>query len=256
MHVLVVALAGVVGLVAGSFLTVVVHRVPERRSIVAPGSSCPACGAAIRPVDNVPVLSYLLRRGRCRACGAAISLRYPALELGTALLFLAVAVPVGTGWAVPAYCVLAAALVALSAIDLERMRLPTPIIWVTAALGAPLLVLASAGTGDWAALVRAAIAGAVALAAFGAMYLLVPKGIGFGDVRLAALCGMFLGWLGYRVALVGFLAGFLAGGVVGAALVLAGRAGRRTRVPFGPFLALGTLVAVCYGAPIARAWLG
>lgn len=256
MSALTIAVSGVVGLAVGSFLTVVVHRVPAGESIVAPGSRCPTCGTSVRAVDNVPVLSYLLRRGRCRSCGAPIGLRYPATELATALVFCAVAARLASPWEVPAYCVLAAGLVALAAIDISHFRLPTPVILVTGAAGGLLLVLASAATHRWTALLHAAVAGVACFAVFALLYVVARRAMGYGDVRLAALCGTFLGWLSYRVALVGVLLGIVAAGAAALALLASGRAGRKTRLPFGPFLALGTVAAVLYGPAVARVWLG
>lgn len=251
-----VAAAGIAGLAIGSFLTVVAHRVPAGASIVAPGSHCPGCEAPIRPVDNVPVLSYALRRGRCRSCGVRIPLRYPLTELATGALFAALAARVPGGWSLAAYCVLGAALVVLCVIDLELLRLPTPILLAAAALGAPLLLAASAASGTWSACTHAAIAAGVCGGALLLVWLLVPRGIGLGDVRLATLCGGFLGWLGYRVTAVGFMAAFLSAGIVALVLLGVGRAGRRTRLPFGPFLGLGAMVAVLWGTDLARLWLG
>lgn len=247
---------GVLGLPIGSFLTVVAHRVPAGESIVRPASRCPTCGTAIRPADNVPVVSYLLRRGRCRACGTAIGVRYLLIEVVTGVLFAAVAARVPGTFSLAAYLVLAAALVALCAVDLEQMRLPTPILLAAACCGAPLLVAASAGSSTWGACARAAVAAGVCGGAFLVVWLAVPRGIGLGDVRLAALCGGFLGWLGYGVTAVGFLVGFLVAGLVAVVLVVLGRAGRGTRLPFGPFLGLGALVGVLWGAQLAHLWLG
>ena len=134
------------------------------------------------------------------------------------------------------------------------MRIPTAIVYVTAALGAPLLVLASAGTHHWSALASAAIGGAAAFAAFFTLFYAVPRGIGFGDVRLAGLCGGFLGWMGYREAVLGFLLSFVVAGVPAALLLAMGKVKRSTRVPFGPFLAAGTVITVLFGAPIIHAW--
>lgn len=250
-----VAVAGVVGLAVGSFCTVVAHRVPAGVSIVAPGSACASCAAPIRHLDNVPVLSYLALRGRCRACGTRISLRYPVTELATGALFCAVAARAAFPAAIPAYCVLVAALVALTLVDLEHFRLPAPIIWWTAAIGVPLLVVASMVTHRYAALLHATIAAAVVTALFHALFFGAPRAMGYGDVRLAGLCAVFLGWLGYRVAAVGILASFMVAGLVAVALLCVGRAGRKSRLPFGPFLAAGTVVAVLYGSTIARLWL-
>lgn len=247
---------GLLGLVTGSFLTVVAHRVPDGASIVRPGSHCPTCKTPLRSIDNVPVLSYLLRRGRCRACAARIPARYLLVEVVTCALFVAVPARVQGGFAIAAYLVLAAALVALSVVDLERMRLPTPIVLTAAGLGLPLLVAASAQAHAWGSLEHAAVGAVACGAAFLAVALAVPKGLGLGDVRLAALLGAFLGWLGYRPMAVGFLLALLAGGVAGVGLLLLKRGGRSTRIPFGPFLAGGSLVAVLWGSELSRLWLG
>ena len=199
------AAAGVFGLVIGSFIGVVVDRLPRQESIVSPPSHCVACSAPVRAYDNIPVVSYVVLRGRCRACGARIPPRDALLELGIGILFVLLAWRLTSAWALPAYCVLAAAVVGISAIDVEHMRIPSTLVYSTAVLGAPLLVLASAGTHRWSALLGALIGGAVAFAAFFTLFFAVPKGIGFGDVRLAGLCGGFLGWMGYREVIVGFL---------------------------------------------------
>lgn len=247
--------AGIVALPVGSFLTVVVHRVPSGSSIVKPRSACPACGSALRGVDNVPVLSYLWRRGKCGSCQAPIPIRYLILELATAVLFVSIALEASSLWMVPAYCALAACLVALTAIDLELFRLPSSIVYAGGLIGAPLLVVASAATGRWSALASAAIAGAAALVLFGALFVAVPRAMGFGDVRLAALCGAFLGWISYRTALAGLLLSFLIAGVVACSLLLARRMQRSGRLAFGPFLAAGTLVAVLFGGRLVPLWL-
>jgi leader peptidase (prepilin peptidase)/N-methyltransferase len=243
---------GILGLVIGSFLSVVVHRVPKHESIVGGRSYCPNCGVQIRAVDNVPVLAYLVRRGRCRACGIAISPRYLILELTTGALFAAVAYRSASWWDVAPFCVLAASLIAVSAIDIELFRVPTKILYACVALGAPLLVLASAETHDWGALVRALVGGALSLIVLLILHLAVPRGMGLGDVRLAGVCGGFLGWLGYRLDFTGIWLSFIIGGVFGVALLLTGRARRGSHIPFAPFLAAGTMLAVLFGAEVAR----
>lgn len=248
------AVAGVFGLVIGSFIGVVVDRLPRNESLVSPPSHCVACSAPIKPYDNVPVVSYLLLRGRCRACRTRIPPRDAFLELGTAVLFVLLAWRLASNWELPAYCVLAASLVAISAIDIEHMRIPSPIVYTTAALAVPLLVLASGTTHRWSALLSAAIGGAAAFGAFFALFFAAPKGIGFGDVRLAGLCGAFLGWFGYREVVAGFLLSFIVAGVPAAVLLAMHKVKRRTQMPFGPFLAAGTLIATLFGPPIIHAW--
>ena len=254
MQVTLEAVTGVFGLLIGSFVGVVVDRVPRKESIVSPPSHCVACEAPIRPYDNIPVIYYVALRGRCRACHTRIPPRDALLELGTGILFVLLAWRLGSAWALPAYCVFAATAVAISAIDIEHMRIPSAVVYATAALGAPLLVLASAGTHDWSALESAAIGGAGAFATFFALFYAVPKGIGFGDVRFAGLCGGFLGWLGYREVVAGFLISFVVAGVPAALLLAMHKVKRQTKIPFGPFLAAGTVIAVLFGAPIIHAW--
>ena len=248
------AAAGVFGLVIGSFIGVVVDRLPRQESIVSPPSHCVACSAPVRAYDNIPVVSYVVLRGRCRACGARIPPRDALLELGIGILFVLLAWRLTSAWALPAYCVLAAAVVGISAIDVEHMRIPSTLVYSTAVLGAPLLVLASAGTHRWSALLGALIGGAVAFAAFFTLFFAVPKGIGFGDVRLAGLCGGFLGWMGYREVIVGFLISFIVAGVPAAVLLAMHKVNRRTQIPFGPFLAAGTVITVLFGEPVIHAW--
>jgi leader peptidase (prepilin peptidase) / N-methyltransferase len=197
--------------------------------------------------DNVPVVSWLLLHGRCRNCGTTISVRYPFIELLTALLFAAVGARFAHSWALPAYLVLAGALVALSAIDLEHYILPNRILYPADAAAIVLLGAASAGEHDWGAFVRALLAGAVAFAVFFAIHIASPRGMGFGDVRLSFLLGMYLGWLGWGDVAGGLFAGFLYGAVVGVVLIAVKIRGRKQQIPFGPFLAAGAMTFVLFG---------
>lgn len=251
-----VALASaVLGLAVGSFLNVVIWRVPRGESIVSPPSHCPSCGHEVRPRDNVPVVSWVLLRARCRDCGEPISARYPLVELLTAGLFAAVGVKFGWDAVLPAYLYLAAIGVALALIDLDTKRLPNVIVVPSFAVGVALLAVGVAGDGEWGDLVRALL-GMVAL--FGVYFLLAliyPAGMGFGDVKLAGVLGLYLGWLGWGSVAVGGFFGFLLGGVVGGALMVARRATRKSAIPFGPFMIAGALIAVFWGQSIADAWL-
>ena len=239
-----------VGLVVGSFLNVVIHRVPERQSVVRPRSRCPRCEAPLRSRDNVPVVSWFLLRGRCRSCRGAISIRYPLVEVATAALFLAAAVRLGADPALPAFLVVFAALLAISAVDLERFVVPNRILYPALFLAAPLLVAAAALGRDWSSLAGAALGGALAWGLLFAIHMASPRGMGFGDVRLAGLIGMLLGWLSIGHVLLGLFLGFLTAAVVGVSLVALGLRGRKDKVPFGPFLALGAVLAVLFGGPI------
>jgi leader peptidase (prepilin peptidase)/N-methyltransferase len=246
---------GVDGLMIGSFLNVVIWRVPRDESVVRPRSHCPSCGHAVRPRDDIPVVSWLLLRGRCRDCGQPISVRYPLVELGTALLFAVTAWHIGLSWALPAYLYLVAIGVALALIDLDVHRLPDQIVLPSYGVVAVLLVLASLGEDRWDALLRAAVGGAALYAAYFALKFVYPRGMGWGDVKLAGVLGMLLGWLGWGQLVVGGFLGFLLGGVVGGALMAVGRATRKSKIPYGPFMIAGAFLAVLFGAPITDLYL-
>lgn len=241
-----IAIVGVLGAVVGSFLNVVVHRLPRGESIVRPRSRCPQCGTQLADRDNVPVLSWLALRGRCRHCGVAISRRYPLVELATAAVFVLVAVIRGLDadliWQLP----FVAALLAAGAIDLDHRIIPNRIVLPMALWGAATAValrldelpeLAVAGGGAFLALLVAA--------------LISPGGMGMGDVKLAGAMGLYLG----SSILPAMLVAFLAGSVVGVGIIaLKAGAGRKTGVPFGPFLALGGLVGLLAGPELIDAY--
>jgi leader peptidase (prepilin peptidase)/N-methyltransferase len=252
--------AGVLGLAVGSFLNVVVYRVPLGRSVVRPASRCPRCGAAIRRRDNVPVLSWLLLRGRCRDCAAPISGRYPLVEGLTGVLFVGVVlrftVVQDGAWAIPAYLYLAAIGVALALIDLDVHRLPDAIVLPSYPAAAALLALASWGAGDWQALLRAAEGGAALWVVYLGLSLVKQGAMGFGDVKLAGILGAYLGWLGWGDLAVGAFAAFFVGGLVSVGLLLAKKAGRRTAIPFGPWMLIGAAIGIAVGAPAWEAYLG
>lgn len=258
---------GVLGLAVGSFLNVVVHRVPAGLSVVAPASACPACGRPIRGFDNVPVLSWLVLRGRCRDCRSPISTRYPLVEAATAVLFVVVAVaflpaPSTSGPAVVGRVLLVVALlylmavsVALALIDIDTHTLPNRIVLPMYPVLAVLLTVATLITGDWPALLRAAIGSVVLGGVYLVLALAVPRGMGFGDVKLAGALGLVLAYLGWGPLAVGAFGAFLLGGTFGIVLLLVRRAGRTTGIPFGPWMLLGAWVGVFAGAPIWDAYL-
>ncbi len=249
-------LAGVLGLAVGSFLNVVVHRVPLGQSVVRPSSACPACGTPIAVRDNVPVAGWLLLRGRARCCGARIPLRYPLVEAGTAALFVAVAAWVGWSWSLPAWLYLAALSVALTLVDVDVHRLPDVLVLPSYPVAAALLVVGAGAAGEWERLPRAA-GGALALwALYRGLKLVHPGGMGWGDVKLSGLLGLHLGFVGWGAVVVGAFAAFVLGGVLGLALLAARRATRRSRIPFGPWMILGTWVGAVWGADVASWYLG
>ena len=194
---LVAAICGVFGLLIGSFLNVVVWRVPRHESIVTPASHCPQCDRPIAAYDNVPVVSWVVLRGHCRSCDASISARYPLVELLTGVLFAAVGARFHDSWVLPAYLVFTAGLIALSLIDLDHFLLPNPVLYPTGCIAVPLLFLGALVEGDLDDFVRALLAGVVAFAVFYVIHFISPRGMGFGDVRLSFLLGVFLGYLSW-----------------------------------------------------------
>jgi leader peptidase (prepilin peptidase)/N-methyltransferase len=241
----------VLGLAVGSFLNVVIHRLPREESL-RPGSRCPHCRAAIKPWHNVPVVSWLVLRGRCADCRQRISLRYPLVEAATAVLFGAVTARFGLTAALPAYLYLAAITVALTMIDFDVRRLPDRIVLPSYVVGAVLLTPAVIADGDWWAGVRGLIAMAALWAFYFALAFVYPGGMGFGDVKLAGLLGLYLGWLGWSSVLLGAFAGFLLGGLAGAALLLTRRAGLKSAIPFGPAMLGGAMLAVLAAGPLTH----
>jgi leader peptidase (prepilin peptidase)/N-methyltransferase len=240
----------VLGLVVGSFLNVVVHRLPRHESVVRPRSRCPGCGTQLAWRDNVPVVSWLALRRRCRTCRRPISARYPLVELATAALFAAAALRFGPDAALPAYLVLFAAIVAIAAIDLEHFIVPNRIVYPALFASVPLLVVAAAVGDEWASLRDAAVGGLAAWGALLVIHLASPRGMGFGDVRLAGLIGVHLGWLSLGHVVTGLFLAFASAAVVGLGLVAASLRTGKDRVPFGPFLALGAVAAVLFGGPL------
>jgi leader peptidase (prepilin peptidase) / N-methyltransferase len=235
---------GLFGAIVGSFLNVVIHRLPRGESLVAPRSRCPGCETPIRSHDNVPILSWLLLRGRCRDCGTRISARYPAVELLTAVAFVGVALARGLTPDLALTLPFAAMLIAVAGIDLDHRIVPNKILAPAAvwAVGASAVVRPDQ-------LPELLIAGAAAFSFLLIAALVYPAGMGMGDVKLAGVMGLFLG-IAVAPAL---LAGFLAGSLVGIALIVREGAGARKRaVPFAPFLALGGLLGLLAGPELVH----
>jgi len=242
-------LCGLLGLAVGSFLNVVIYRVPRKMSIVRPRSACPRCGTQISDRDNVPVVSWLVLRGKCRTCGEPISVRYPIVEATTGVLFFTLALRFGYSAALPAYLVLVAGLFALACIDLDMRLLPRSIVYPLLGIVAVLLLIASAATGHWRAMAVAALCSVGWFVVFWLINFASPRMLGYGDVRLALVLGLGLGWLGVWIAVIGFFLAAFVGAVVGGALIAVHKAGRESQIPFGVFLAIGAAIAI-YAAPL------
>lgn len=255
LNVAVVVIAVVLGLLIGSFLNVVIVREPLGQSVVRPRSACPACGTPIAARDNLPVVSYLLLRGRARCCGAPISARYPLVELLTGVAFGVVAAWTGPEWRLPALLYLVAIAIPLAAIDLATRRLPDKITLPSYVVATVLLVVAAIGEGEPRRLIGLAVCGAGLWLFYFVLNLIYPAGMGFGDVKLAGVLGLYLGWFGWEYAVIGTFLAFLVGAVVGVALMASGRATRKTAIPFGPYMLVGAFGALAAGSQIADWYL-
>jgi leader peptidase (prepilin peptidase)/N-methyltransferase len=256
---LLVPIAALAGLVIGSFLNVVIARVPAGESVVRPPSHCPACGVPIAARDNLPVLGWLLLRGRARCCGARIAVRYLVVEAATAAAFAGVTwwalQRPGTAWALPAFLYLAAISIALAIIDLDTLRLPFTIVAPAYPVSAVLLGAASWAADDRGPAIRALAGGAALWGLYRLLHLIYPAGMGYGDVRLAGVLGMYLGWLGWPALGAGAFLGFCAGGLGGIVLLATRRTQLRAAIPYGPYLITGAWLGVLAGAPLAHWYL-
>ncbi len=235
--------AGVLGAIFGSFLNVVAYRLPRHESVIAPASHCTRCGTPVKPYDNIPILSYLLLRGHCRSCGAPISVRYPLVEALTAALCAGAVLAHSSAVGIALSVVLILLVVPAALIDLEHRIIPNKIT----ALGAVLALgigLALDPAGEPERLIAAVAAGGFLLLAA----LAYPGGMGMGDVKLAGMMGLFLGAAVAPAMLIGLVSGVVLGAAIMARKGVS--QGRKTAVPFGPFLALGALVAIFAGQPI------
>jgi leader peptidase (prepilin peptidase)/N-methyltransferase len=251
----VAVLAGLLGLAIGSFLNVVAARVPAGRSVVNPPSACPKCDNPSRPRDNVPVLGWLLLRGKCRDCAEPISVRYPIVEAATGVLFAVTALTIGVTSALPAFLLLAALTVVLTVIDLDTLRLPDAIVLPAYPAAAVLLSITSL-TDGFAPLGRALLGGLVLWGAYFALWFGTGgRGMGYGDVKLAGLLGAYLAFLGWGPLVIGAFGAFVVGGLVGLGLMVSGRVSRGTRIPFGPYMFAGAWIGILAGDAIWHGYL-
>jgi leader peptidase (prepilin peptidase)/N-methyltransferase len=244
---------GLYGLVVGSFLNVVIYRVPRGESIVHPGSRCTCCGHELTWFENVPVFAWIALRARCRVCKSSISVRYPVVEIGTALVFVLAALRIDRWVELIAYLFAFAGLLALSAIDIDMQRVPVAVLYPTLAATVVLLAIAAAVDDRWDDFARALIGAAIGFAGLRLIHLASPRSMGYGDVRLAVLCGLVLGWRGLTFVIVGIYSAFVLGAVVGIVLIAVGKGKFGKAIPFAPYLAAGAIYVSLFGEPLANA---
>ncbi len=242
------------GIASGSFISVVTYRLPLGESVVRPGSRCTSCKEPITWKYNIPVLGYFLTKGKCAFCREKISVRYPFFELLTGLLFLAVDLRSSTYWLLPSYLVLVTGLIIVSIIDIKTMTIPRKVLYPILCIGFIWLIIVSLVTNDEGALLRSVIAGTGAFAIFTFLFLLFPRGIGFGDVRMIGVSSFFVGWIGYKDVLLAVIIGIITAGLAAIFLLIGKKVSAKSRIPLGPFLAFGAIVVILYGPAIVKVW--
>lgn len=265
-----VGVVAVFGLLIGSFLNVVIYRVPNGMSVVAPPSACPTCGNQIKSYDNIPVVSWLMLRARCRNCKSKISARYPLVESATAIFFGLVAATIipsllsgelSTGQIVAGVLTLVALLylagisVSLALIDLDTHKLPNAIVLPSYVVAGLLFAGASLARSDPDALLRAGIGMAALFVFYFVLAFAYPGGMGLGDVKLAGLLGIYLGWTGWGALATGAIAAFVLGGLFSLVLVVTRRANRKSGIPFGPWMILGAWIGIAFGNQLFAGYL-
>lgn len=258
-HALLIALLALVGLAVGSFLNVVIARVPESLSVISPRSRCPRCETELTNRDNIPLLSWVILRGRCRTCAARISARYPLVELGTAVVWAGLTahcLATDALGLLPLLLVASSILIALFVIDLDHKRLPDPLTYLMYPVALIGLAIDGLVTGAWPIVPALAGAGCWLLAIGGIWFLSGGRGMGMGDVKLAPSLGLILGWIGVGPAVVGLMTAWLIGGVFAIGLIATRRARSGTAIPFGPFLIGGFAIGLLVGTGLTDAYLG
>lgn len=244
------------GLAAGLFLNVVIDKVPKKERLRPFRFRCPQCPEDATERPGLPLGAWLRPRGRCPVCGSPLPLRYLLVPLANAALFAVGAVRIGWEWELPAFLLFFATLLAISVVDFQLQIIPNRIVYPAIFASVPLLTVAALAENDFSRLGRALLGAFLAWLALLVIHLVSPGGMGFGDVRLSFLLGLFLGWLSLGHVLTGMFLGFLLGAVIGLVLVALRLRSRTDHVPFGPFLAGGAALAVLFGGPLGRVWLG
>jgi leader peptidase (prepilin peptidase)/N-methyltransferase len=251
-----ITVAVILGPAIGSFINVVAHRIPAGVSVVRPRSRCPHCEAEIAPRDNVPVVSWFLLRGRCRHCGERISFRYPIVEATTGALFVATVLAIGEMWVVPAYWWFVGVTVALTLTDIDHKLIPNRILFPGTIAGAALLLVGSLFDGDLSRFAWGLLGGAAYFVGLLIVALLARGGFGYGDVKLAFLLGLFVGYQRSALVFVAAFVAFVGGGIISILLLVFRIRGRKDTIPFGPYLVLGAYVVLVVGDPVLDWYLG
>ncbi|RJP32455.1 MAG: prepilin peptidase [Actinobacteria bacterium] len=243
------------GLVVGSFDNVAIYRIPEGKSLWAPRSFCPQCGTTIAWYDNVPLVSYIVLRGRCRHCAKHIPVRYPLVELISGSLWLAVFAKAGFTWSIELLpnLFLVTILIIVSGIDLQKQIIPNKVIVPSIPIALACMGIVALVRGDYHVITDSLIGFAVGAVPLGILALALPRGMGMGDAKLAALTGIILGW---RSEIIALFAGFFLGAIVGVLLMSLGKKGRKSRIPFGPFLSAGAIIALFWGPSLWDLYVG
>lgn len=245
-----------VGLIIGSFINVVAYRIPAGKSVVSPPSACPTCHHPIRPRDNIPIVSWLLLRGKCRDCHAPISARYPIVEATTGGLFVAAVVVIGLEWSLPAYLWFAGVTLALVLTDLDVKRIPNRILYPSTVVGTLLLLGAAVLDGDLGHFWRGLVGGGIYFALFLVIALVARGGFGFGDVKLAFFLGEYLAYQSWGVLGAGIALGIGVGGFIALGVLILTKADRKTHIPFGPAMVVGSYLALIFGESLSDWYLG
>lgn len=246
----------ILGLSVGSFLNVCIYRIPEGMSIVSPGSHCPKCGHELKPIELIPVVSFLALRGRCKVCRAPISFRYPGIELLTGIVFFWVFLKNGFSYDTLVLWIFSALLIVVAFVDLDHRRIPNPLIVAGLILGilpiaGILLDFYTVYSGDWFSILESMLIPTLLLFAFSLVSGLISgsRGLGMGDVKLYLVIGTFLGW---RLSFLSLWIASVLGGLLGLAWLLFRKGSRHTEFPFGPFIAVGAFVSSIYGSEILQ----
>jgi leader peptidase (prepilin peptidase)/N-methyltransferase len=253
---LIVLVAGLLGLGLGSFANVVIYRVPAGESVVHPRSACPKCGHPIRSRHNIPVLSWLWLRRQCADCGAPISARYPLVELGTGLAFALVVGLSALQWSTLLLLVFASGGIILTAVDLDTMRLPNAIVAVLAIATVLTIVLAAVLGDFWPDALRAAMGAAILGLFYFVAWFVYPKGMGFGDVKLAPVVGATLAFFGWPELVVGGFFAFVWGAIAGALVMIVSKRVKHVKIPFGPWMFVGAWTGIILGQTVSDWYLG